>query len=226
MIENFDENKIRLFQRNILNWYATNKRNFPWREAEASTFQKIVTEVLLQRTQASAVANFYQDFFLEFKTWQDLASVSKEELGKRLKPIGLWKQRAEKLNNLGEILALRGGSFPSNRDEIEGLPGVGQYIANAIELFIYKRKKPLIDVNMARVLERYFGPRKLVDIRYDPYLQELAHRLVDCEESIAINFSILDFAALVCKARSPLCDQCPLAKKCSYVQATPPVNKS
>jgi len=69
---------------------------------------------------------------------------------------------------------------------------------------------------MARVLERYFGPRKLADIRYDPYLQKLAHRVVDCEAPAAVNWAILDLAALVCKARGPRCSQCPLSGDAGY----------
>ena len=112
----------------------------------------------------------------------------------------------------------RNGRFPKSREEIQKLPGVGQYIANSIELLCHGKAKPLLDVNMARVLERFFGPRKLADIRYDPYLQKLAHKVVDVEDPVRMNWAILDFAALVCKTRNPLCETCPVAKNCIYFQ--------
>ncbi|MDQ3111021.1 MAG: hypothetical protein M3R17_14095 [Bacteroidota bacterium] len=56
---------------------------------------------------------------------------------------------------------------------------MGQYIANAVELVVFNQPSPLIDVNMARVIELFFGARKMADIRYDPWLQGLAYRLVN-----------------------------------------------
>lgn len=69
---------------------------------------------------------------------------------------------------------------------------------------------------MARVLERYFEPRKMADIRYDPYLQDLATNFADHLHSKLVNWSILDFAALICSARKPKCLECPINTKCSY----------
>lgn len=102
------------------------------------------------------------------------------------------------------------GRFPTTREEIESLPGVGQDIANSVMMFCFNQAYPLVDVNMARVLERYFGPRKLADICFDPFLQLLAKRVVDCTKFREVNWAVLDLAAQVCKARSPLCPSCPL----------------
>jgi A/G-specific adenine glycosylase len=95
----------------------------------------------------------------------------------------------------------------------------GQYITNAIMLLVYGERTPLLDVNMSRVLERFFGPRQTSDIRYDPYLQALAYRVVDLDEARKINWAILDFGALVCKARQPGCGSCLLAVKCKFLKS-------
>ena len=94
------------------------------------------------------------------------------------------------------------------------MPAVGQYVASAVLLFCHERPEPLIDSNMARVLERYFGSRKLADIRYDPYLQRLARDVVGSDHPTLINWAILDFAALVCTPRNPRCQKCPLNRGC------------
>jgi A/G-specific adenine glycosylase len=117
-------------------------------------------------------------------------------------------------------MAERGGRFPKEIMEIEALPGVGQYIANAILLFAGGRPEPLLDVNMTRVLERVFGPRALADIRYDPYLQSLARSIVEGDDPAAVNWAILDHASLVCKLRHPLCTACPLNRQCLYLLDT------
>ena len=76
--------------------------------------------------------------------------------------------------------------------------------------------QPLLDVNLARVLERLFGPRKLADIRFDPYLQELSLRVVQHESPTEVNWAFLDLAAMICTIRSPKCEVCPLRKQCCF----------
>lgn len=209
---------ISRFQKQILAWYDSNGRNFPWRVEGLSPYQIIISETLLQRTKAETVAGFYRDFLKKYPSWKSLANAKRNELEKQLQPLGLYKQRASRLSQLAKEMVKRKGRLPRNRDELESIPFLGQYIVNAIELQIFQKPSPLLDVNMARVLERYFGERKLADIRYDPYLQELAYRVVDHPRSKFINWAVLDFAALVCKARKPFCDICKLNQYCNFLK--------
>jgi len=207
---------LRFFKRYIIYWHRTNDRKFPWRRSRVTQYQKIIAELLLQRTKAETVASFYPRFINRFPNWKTLAAASEHEIQEIIKPIGLWKRRSTSLKKLAIVMHERNGRFPKIREDIDKLPGVGQYIANSIELLCHKKAMPLLDVNMARVLERFFGPRKLADIRYDPYLQELAYKVVETKEPIKMNWAILDFAALVCKSRKPLCSDCPIASHCKY----------
>ncbi len=212
------------FQRKLLRWFLTSGRKFPWRKRSANNYTKILSEVLLQRTRAEVVANFLPSFIRRYPSWKQLAKASKKDFAKYLQPIGLWRRRSVSLKKLAKEMARRRGRFPRTRDEIEDLPNVGQYIANSILLFCHQEHEPLLDVNMARVLERFFGPRKLADIRYDPYLQSLAKAVVTLKDPIVMNWAILDHAALICKPRMPRCPDCPLVTKCMFakVAASPP----
>ena len=211
--------EIRWFRRRLLAWYRGNGRSFPWRNKSATLYHKVVSEILLQRTKAETVADFFPGFIKLYPSWTVLARASESDLQKLLKPIGLWRQRAASIKRLAKEMDRRNGRFPRERDEIEALPGVGQYIANAVLLFCYKDSQPLLDTNMARVLERFFGPRTLADIRDDPYLQGLSKAVVDGENPIYINWAVLDLAALVCKNSDPRCDMCPLCNKCRFASA-------
>jgi A/G-specific adenine glycosylase len=208
--------RIQLFRAILTKWWAISHRRFPWRRSRISNYQRIISEMLLQRTTAAAVASFWPVFIARFPNWNALAAASLPELELCLRPLGLSKQRAPRMLALARLLASRKGRFPMNRQEIEMLPGVGQYIGNAIMLFCHKIPSPLLDVNMARVLERFFGPRKLADIRYDPYLQSLADAVVESDSNGNANWMILDFGAMICKARAPSCSECPLCRHCEY----------
>ncbi len=112
------------------------------------------------------------------------------------------------------------GRFPKSRIELEELPGVGQYVASAVILFCHAGREPLLDVNMARVLERCFGARKLADIRYDPWLQALARQFVDHPQAAKLNWAVLDLASKICRTNEPQCNACPLQTDCLYARVS------
>ena len=208
--------KIDFFQSNILNWFENNGRIFPWRKKSLTSYQKVIAEVLLQRTKAETIAKFYNSFLRTYPSWKSLNKTRIKTLEKVLTPIGLYKQRSQLLKKLAKEMIKLNSKLPKSREEIEKLPFAGQYITNAILQYVYHTPAPLLDVNMARVLERFFGPRELTDIRYDPYLQDLAWNVVDNKEAKKINWGILDFAAKVCMVKNPNCLKCNLRRKCKY----------
>ncbi|WP_417414655.1 hypothetical protein [Hoeflea sp.] len=215
-----DKRRITRTRTVLLSWFAEHGRNLPWRAAGASTFEKICVEVLLQRTRAETVAAIYDPFFARFPSWTAIAHAGREELEEYLKPIGLWKRRAISIQGLARYVNTHGGIFPSDARKHASIPGVGQYVSNAILLFEFGEARPLLDVNMARVLERVIRPRVLADIRYDPWLQEAAAWLVKSDRPEVVNWAFLDYAAAVCKARGPTCNSCSIAHLCTWAGKT------
>ena len=213
-------NKARWCRRQLIGWYRLHGRQFPWRSPRANVFQQVVAEILLQRTQASTVSQFYRFFFETFPSWDAIDAVAAEELENVLRPIGLWRRRAASLKALAREMVERGGSFPACRQELESLPAVGQYVASSVLLLAYRRPEPLLDGNMARVIERVFEPRRLADIRYDPRLQALSRILVRSRDPASVNWALLDVAAQYCLAQAPKCDMCPLSRRCNYAVCT------
>jgi A/G-specific adenine glycosylase len=220
------EHNIIELQEALLDWYGKNGRDFPWRKKKMTHYQIVIAEVLLQRTKAKTVASFYTAFISNFPGWKSIAKASMHEIEESLCHIGLQKQRGVRLKNLALEMDSRKGKFPREREELESIPFLGQYIANAVELMIFRKPSPLMDVNMARVLERYFGERKMADIRYDPYLQGLGNKLVNHPDAKTINWAVLDFAAMTCKPRNPTCSKCELNRACSYHKKKIKVNKN
>ena len=208
--------RINAFSKRVLDWFETAGRSFPWRRKGEPLYRLVVTEILLQRTRAETVARFYSTFFERYPDWPSLASAEIGDLESILQPIGMWRQRAPRLKALGTAIVERGGSLPSVMQELELLPAVGQYVANAALLFQGVKALPLLDAGMARVLERYFGERSLADIRYDRYLQDLSARIVAGEHAISLNWAVLDLAALICRRTKPQCNECPVNQRCRY----------
>lgn len=213
--------KVRLtrLSRVLLNWFGSGGRDFPWRNPTASVYQRICVEVLLQRTRAESVAAVYEPFFKRFPSWGALAQAGSSELEDVLRPIGLWRRRAAALAGLARYAVAQGGLFPANRCELEDVPAVGQYVASAVLLFQHGMREPLLDANMARVIERAVRPRRLADIRHDPWLQSAARWLVRHGDAACVNWAVLDLAAVHCRVQAPRCTSCPAAQACSTGRA-------
>jgi len=210
-----EKRKITNLSRFLREWFKDNRRDFPWREPGTGTYERICVEVLLQRTRAQTVANIYAEFFGRFPDWEEIAQTDELELGEFLKPLGLWRRRASGLKKLACYAAERHGVFPDTETKLADVPAVGQYVANAILLFQHGQRKPLLDVNMARLLERFVRLRRLADIRHDPWLQAASAWLVREGDPVNTNWAALDFAARLCRSAEPICRQCPIQYRCS-----------
>lgn len=205
------------FRRRLEHWFESNRRVFPWRDFPLTPYQVLIAEILLRRTQARSVPPIYDRFLKKYPNFSALAMASKRDLYRLLKPLGLWRQKANILTDLAKLVEIKAGKLPSTRSELEKLPHIGNYIASVVLTTFHGGKEPFVDVNMARVVDRFFGPRKLVDIRDDPYLHSLAHQIVKHKsDSLLLNWAVLDFAALVCQARRPRCSACPMTARCSW----------
>ena len=215
MLTRSDKLRITRLRSRLLEWHTGHYRSLPWRHPSASTFERICVELLLQRTRAQTVAAIYPSFFSRFHSWEAIARSKIEELEQAFKPLGLWQRRARSVKALAIYAADNAGRFPSNVGELSKITAVGQYVANAILLFQHGLARPLLDVNMARVLERYLRPRRLADIRHDPWLQQAAHWLVRGNDPIKVNWATIDLAHAYCRPANPLCASCPVKPWCN-----------
>lgn len=207
------------FQGQLKAWHTIHGRDLPWRRAGSTQYEIIVAELLLWRTRAENVAKLYGDFLDKYPGWDVLAEAREEEVRHFLAPLG-YVERARILIELAQVLADK-HDLDLQRDQLQGLPGIGQYIASVL-LTVWGDREPFLDVNMARVLERFFGPRKLADIRFDPYLQQLSRAVLPAEGVKEFNWAILDLGALVCRSHRPRCTHCPIESECTFAQDSLP----
>ena len=157
-----------------------------------------------------------------YPSWDILAHAPLEDLEAALRPLGLWRQKAPAFQQLARSIEARGGVLPRTRQELERLPGIGPYTANAVLALVYGRAEPLLDANMARLLRRFLGSSECVGASPGRTLNALALRLVRGRRSLAVNWAALDFGALVCRPRSPRCPECPLRTRCVYARSLQP----
>jgi A/G-specific adenine glycosylase len=208
--------RITWLRERLLCWFEQHGRSFPWREPVRSSYELVVAEILLQRTTAAGVARTFPGLIARYPTWAAMAGAPLEELQEALQPLGLWRQKAKALLDLANVVEKRDGELPFTRRELERLPGIGPYTASALIAAAFGLHEPLVDVNMARVLCRFFSIQLYNSSLRNPSLYSLALHLVRGERCLSVNWAVLDMGALVCRARNPLCYECPLGEECQF----------
>ena len=156
----------------------------------------------------------YDVFFEKFPNIQSLAQAEVSDIEDTIRRLGFQRQRAKQFKKIGlMIVDKHNGEIPSNKEELLKLSGIGNYVANAVLCFAFNKDEPIVDMNVRRVVGRYFGWGGIDDREIENRLRKLIPR----GEAKNFNWGIIDFSALIC-SRKPKCRKCFLSDSCSYFQ--------
>lgn len=206
------------FSEEIVNWYKENKRVLPWRETR-DPYKIWLSEIILQQTRVAQGLPYYIKFIEAYPTVFHLAGAPGEEVLKLWQGLGYYS-RARNLHATARyVAATLNGIFPETYKELLKLKGIGDYTASAIASICFNEAAPVVDGNVYRVLARYFN----IDIpvnstRGVKYFKELAHTLISEKDPATYNQAIMEFGAVHCTPKSPLCIVCPLNNSCGALQ--------
>ena len=204
----------RSFARRVLDWYAANGRDLPWRRTRDS-YAIVVSEVLSHQTQISRVVPVYEQLLRRYPTVTAMASAPLADVKAITDPLG-YKIRGRWLHAAALQVADRpGGCFPETLDELQNLPGIGRYTAGAVMSFAHHRDAPVLDTNVARLLRRHFGVDAPPRARTRE-LWSLAAAVIPRGKGYLINQALMDVGAMICRARAPRCGDCPLQRSCDF----------
>ena len=175
---------------------------------------------MLQQTQVLRVEPRWHEFLAEFPTLHSIASASVTQVEHAWEGLGYYA-RARNLHRTARLVTRDGADpsavLPSDTDALRALPGIGRYTAGAVASFAYGRRTPLVDTNVARVLQRAFLPNATRKIAATEHaLWELAERSLP-RASDAVwthNQALMEIGALVCTARTMHCTVCPVRVVC------------
>jgi A/G-specific adenine glycosylase len=200
-------------------WYAVAARDLPWRRPGTSAWGVLVSEVMLQQTPVARVAPVWQSWLARWPSPADLAA---EEPGEAVRAWGRlgYPRRALRLHAAADAVATRfGGELPRTVPDLLSLPGVGDYTARAVAAFAHRQRHAVVDTNVRRVVARTVeGVADAPVTRRDLALVE-ALLPADDEAAATASIALMELGALVCTARTPTCGVCPVAHRCTWLQA-------
>ena len=205
-----------LITNKILNWYDFNKRLLPWRNnfsLQKRQYYTLVSEFMLQQTQVATVIPYFNRFIKDIPSLKTLSKVQDKKLLKLWEGLGYYS-RARNLKKTAKIIIQSfNGKLPDNFKDLITLPGIGNYTASAILSIAFNRPYIPLDGNVERVLKRYLYLRKVREIQKNNLIQKksifgISSRPKDYAQAL------MELGALICKPNNPLCNECPISKKC------------
>lgn len=206
----------------LIQWFDEHERDLPWRRSDP--WGILISEFMLQQTPADRVIPVWQSWIERWPTPLDLADASIADALRAWGRLG-YPRRAARLHASAVVITTEfGGVVPSDADALRSLPGVGEYTVAAVQAFAFARRSVVLDTNVRRVLARTL----------DGTAQQLAHittaermrsdDMWPIADGRAARWSaaVMEFGAIVCRARVPECDRCPVIAHCLWTQEGQP----
>ncbi|QAY60747.1 A/G-specific adenine glycosylase [Microbacterium protaetiae] len=205
----------------LVAWYREHARDLPWRRAEFHEryggWGVLVSEFMLQQTPTTRVIGHLDAWLARWPTPADLAAEPPAAAVRQWANLGyprraLWLHRAAV-----QLRDRHGGIVPADVDALLALTGIGDYTARAVAVFSYGQRHPVVDTNTRRVLARSLDGRAQPG---PPSRRDLARMCAvlpaDDADAAVMNAATMELGAVVCTARAPRCDSCPIAQLCRW----------
>ncbi len=213
-----------LLHQRIHGWYADHARDLPWREPGTSPWAVLVSEVMLQQTPVVRVVPVWR---LWMSRWPSPAALAASASGEAIQAWGRlgYPRRALRLHAAATAIVERhDGDVPDQHSDLLALPGVGAYTAAAVSAFAFGRRAAVVDTNVRRVLARVLSGTAQAAPSLPRAETDLATAVLpeSAQDARTWGVAVMELGALVCLARSPRCQVCPVRDLCAWQLADQP----
>lgn len=199
----------------LIAWYNSRKRDLPWRHTH-DPYKIWLSEIILQQTRVDQGTPYYLNFVEKYPTVFHLAAAPIHEILRTWQGLGYYS-RAQNLHKCANtVVDIYNGKFPSDRQELIKLPGIGPYTSAAIASLAFGKKEAVIDGNVIRVISRLYGIEDDIGERTTLIqIQKIVDDLIPADRPDIFNQAIMEFGALHCKPKNPLCQLCEFLEFCT-----------
>lgn len=219
--------KISAIVSRLLEWFALNARDLPWRRT-SDAYSVWVSEIMLQQTQVKTVIPYWERWMTELPDLESVARAGEDRIHKLWEGLGYYSRARNLQAAARQMVSQHAGRFPRDFAAILELPGVGRYTAGAVASIAFNEARPILDGNVIRVVTRLFGieenPReKPINDQLWAVAEELVQESAHTNSQPSahskagpaqLNQSLMELGALVCTPRQPKCATCPLQSLC------------
>ncbi len=206
------------FSTALIQWYQLNKRDLPWRNTD-DAYVIWLSEIILQQTRVEQGLPYFNRFLEKYPTVNDFANADEDAILNLWQGLGYYSRGRNMLQTAKNVKDNYKGIFPSAYSELIKLKGIGEYTAAAISSFSANEAKAVLDGNVFRVLARYFAINTPINSpKGKKIFSEIANSLLSATNPALHNQAIMEFGAMLCKPKNPLCKECPLQIDCEALK--------
>ena len=176
-------------------------------------YELVIAVMLSAQTTDVSVNKVTAVLFSKYQSLEELSKANLEDIEDIIRSIGLYKNKAKNLLGIAQDLVTKyGGKVPSDKDELQKLPGVGNKTAGVIRAEIFHIPDLPVDTHILRISKRL----KIVDSSADSYKTEMKLKsLIPEDRWIKTHHQLIHFGRDMCKARNPQCEKCKISEFCT-----------
>ena len=189
--------RVEGFRREVREFFRVQGRSFPWRET-CDPYAVMVSEFMLQQTQTGRVAEKYDEWLRRFPDARTLATAPLADVLSAWNGLG-YNRRAKFLQQACAAVCERhNGVFPTDKENLDDLPGVGPYTAGAVAAFAFNSPEVFIETNIRSVFIYHFfvlrgiSPEEKIA---DKDLLPLIAQTLDRNNSRIWYYALMDYGA-------------------------------
>ena len=205
---------LRNFRRRLLAWFDRNARDLPWRRTR-DPYAVWVSEIMLQQTQVETVKPYFQRFMAALPTIQALAAADEQQVLRLWEGLGYYRRARQLHAAARKVVAEHEGVFPTEPETVGRLPGIGRYTAGAILSIAFDQRRPILEANTIRLLSRLLAyDGQTTSAAGQKLLWAAAEAVLPACDVGRFNQALMELGSKVCRGRTPLCEECPVAMLC------------
>lgn len=177
-------------------------------------YELAIAVMLSAQTTDKAVNGVTQVLFKKYPTLESINKAKIEDIEECIKSLGLYKNKAKNIKEMASILISEFSSkLPSDKNELQKLPGIGNKSAGVIRIEIFKIPDLPVDTHIIRITNR-LGIANKKDEPID--IERKLKKLIPESSWIKTHHQLIHFGRYFCTAKSPKCDKCKLRDICKY----------
>lgn len=176
-------------------------------------YELVMAVMLSAQTTDNAVNAVTKVLFAKYNSLEKFANAKLEDIENIIHSIGLYKNKAKNIIGIAKtLLENYQGILPSDKDELQKLPGIGNKSAGVIRAEVFKIPDLPVDTHILRISKRL----NLAKEKDDPYQTEMKLKKSFLESNwIKIHHQLIHFGRDICLARNPQCQRCKLQGICN-----------
>lgn len=202
------------FSNILLNWYALNKRDFPWRNSK-NPYIIWLSEIILQQTKTNQGLPYFNKFIASYTNVIELAKADENDILNLWQGLGYYSRARNLHFAANQVVKKFNGVFPSTYKDLIQLKGIGDYTASAISSICINEPNAVVDGNVFRVLARIFDINTPINSSKGiKDFKIVAQNLLPQTKTGDYNQAIMDFGAIICTPKNAKCISCVFRKNC------------